>query len=81
MPAVVIVFNVIAGDLQIADFTAFDANTTKATVADVAGADDGLMQVDAIQIDTNAGIVIDVAVTDEYVAGRGSSDEYRGEVV
>src|SRR5207302_6199099 len=66
--AIVIVFDVVAGDLQVADFTAFDANAPEPAIADVRPDDDCLVQIDLIEVNPHAGVVVDVAMADEHVA-------------
>lgn len=66
--AEVVVFDVVASDLQVADFASFDTDASESIVADVAADDVGLMQIDLVEPDADAGVVIDVAVADQDVA-------------
>ena len=65
---VVVVLDVVTGDLQVAHFRPFDANATQPIVADVAAGDVNLMKVHVIEINAYAGVEVYVTVTDEYVA-------------
>ena len=66
--AVVVVLDVVAGDLQVANLTVLDADAAESAVADVIANDVRLVQVDPVHPDADAGVVIEVAVTDEDVA-------------
>lgn len=67
--SIVVVFDIVACDLQISNFTSFDTDPTEPTVADVRTADNCLMKIDSIQKYANAKVMINVAMTDQYVSG------------
>ena len=66
--AMVVVLDVIARNLQVAHLGPIQPNAAEPVVADVATGDVDLVQVHSIEIHPHAGIKIDVAMTDEYVA-------------
>src|SRR5690606_9201939 len=73
--AVVVVLDVVAGDLQVANLRPLDPDTADAVVADVATDDVDLVQVQLIHVDAHARVVIHVAVGDQHVAvAAGEAD-------
>src|SRR5262245_34000270 len=55
--SIVVVFDVVAGDLQIANLAPLNANSSQPTVTDVAAGNDRLVQVDVIQKHADAGVL------------------------
>ena len=66
--SVVVVFDVISRDLQVANFRAFDSDSAQAVVTDVASGDVDLMKINFVQEDADAGVVVEVAMADDDVA-------------
>ena len=64
----VVVLDVVASDLQVAHLRSVEPDAAQPVVADVAASNVDLVQVHSIEIHPHAGIKIDVAMTDEYVA-------------
>ena len=64
----VVVFYIVAGDLEISDLGAFDADSSESVVADMATVNIDLVEVDVIQKHPCPSIVIDVTASDEYVS-------------
>ena len=65
----VVVFDVVAGDLQVADLAVLNSNTAAAAVADVIVGDDCLVQVDPVQVNADPRVVVQMAVTHDDIAG------------
>ena len=65
---IVIVFNVVADQLKVADLTAPNEDSRDRVVADVAVVDDDLMQIDTVEKYANFQIVVDMTMTDDQVA-------------
>ncbi len=64
----IVVFDVVAGDLQIVHLRSFDANPTQPIVTDVISTDVGLMQIDAVKKHAHARVVINVRIVNLHIA-------------
>ena len=64
----IVVFDVVAGDLQIVNLRAFDPNPTEPIVADVISADVSLVQIDTVEKHAHARIVINVRILNLHIA-------------
>ena len=65
---VVVVFDVIARYLQVANFTFFNSNPAETVVTDMVAGDVDLVQVNLIEKNPYATVVVDMAVTDQHVS-------------
>ena len=65
---VVVVLDVVPGDLEVAHLGSLDANPAEPVVADVVPAEVDLVEVDLVEEDADPGVVVDVGVVDEDVA-------------
>ena len=70
MAAIVVVLDVVSGNLQISNLAALNSDTTESAVTDVRTADDRLMQIDGLKVDADAAMV-NVAADDDHVAVIG----------
>ena len=68
MGAMVVVFNIVAGDLQVTNFTLLNANATQPVVTDMIAGDVDLVQANLIQKNSHPRIVVDMAVADKDIA-------------
>ena len=68
MPSVVVIFDIVAGNLQVANLRAFDSYSTNPVITDVAAGDVNLMQVYMVQEDAYTRVVIYVAMADQHIA-------------
>ena len=64
----VVVLDVVAGDLQVAHLRSIEPDAAQSIVADMAAGDVDLVQVHSIEIHAHAGVKINVAMTDEHIA-------------
>ena len=62
MSAIVVVFDVVARDLQIADFRAFDANAAFTVVTDVIAGNVDLMQINVVEKNTESIVFVDLTL-------------------
>ena len=68
MRFIVVVFDVIAGDLQIANLAVFDPHATEPAIADMRPRNAGLMQIDIFKVNADARIVVDVAMINQQIS-------------
>ena len=66
--AMVVVFNIVAGDLQVANFTLLNPNATQPVVTDMIAGDVDLVQANLIQKNSHPRIVVEMAVADKDIA-------------
>ena len=65
---VIVVLDVVSGDLQVSNLATLDANTSEPAVADVIAANDGLVQVAVVEKNTYPSVLIKVAIADHEIA-------------
>src|SRR5262245_26095954 len=65
---VVVVLDVVGADLDVADLAGDNLDAALLAVADMVAVDVGLVQVDAVEEDADAAVVIDVTIADIDVA-------------
>src|SRR5437879_697882 len=66
---VVVVLDVVAANLNVADFAGDDFDAALLAIADVVAVNVGLMQIQAVEKDADAAVVVDVTIGDIDVAG------------
>lgn len=66
--AMIVVLNIITSDLEVADLRFLEPYAPQPVVADVAGGDVDLMQVNAIQVNSHSSIKINMAVRYKHTA-------------
>jgi hypothetical protein len=72
---VVVVFDVVSGDLQVPDRAADDPNSALPAEADVASLDDRLVEIDLVQQQPGAAAVVEVAGVQDEVAVALAQDD------
>ena len=65
---VIVVFNIVSSDLQVTHFAFLDSDSAQPVIANVTAADINLVEIDPIHKYADAGIVIDMAIRDQYVS-------------
>ena len=65
--AMIIIFDVVASNLKVANFGTLNANATQSIVTDVTSGDVDLVQVNTIEKNARASVEINMAMTDENV--------------
>ena len=66
---IVVVFDVVAGDLQVADLRSDDFDASAFAIADVRGGNDDLVKIYMIEKDAYAAVVVQMTVGDKDVSG------------
>ena len=66
--AVVVVFNIVTCDLDVANFTVQNLDARKFVVANVTAGDDELVEVDVIEENAHTAVVVDMAMANQYIA-------------